>query len=66
MLADFAIHREDWTWSDIVLAVTSGGIELVGVDSRIHLFSQPYSKHSTPAYKKNFDFLLQPGQSIRH
>ena len=27
MLADFAIHREDWTWSDILLAVTSGGIK---------------------------------------
>ena len=50
MLADFAIHREDWTWSDILLAVTSGGIKLVGVDGRIHLFSRPYVKHSTPAY----------------
>ena len=60
MLADFAIHREDWTWSDILLAVTSGGIKLVGVDGRIHLFSRPYVKHSTPAYKRILTSFYNP------
>ena len=60
MLADFAIYREDWNWSDIVLAVISGGIELVGVDGRIHLFSRPYSKHSTPAYKRILTSFYNP------
>jgi len=60
MLADFAIHREDWTWSDILLAVTSGGIKLVGVDGRIHLFSRPYVKHSTPAYNRILTTFYNP------
>ena len=52
MLPEFAIHREDWTWFDIRLTVTSGGIKLVGVDGRNYLFSRPYVKHRTPAYRR--------------
>jgi hypothetical protein len=55
-----AICHEDWTWSDIPLAVTSGGIKLVGVDDRIHLFSRPYVKHSTPAYKRTLTAIYNP------
>jgi hypothetical protein len=60
MFADFAIYREDSTWSDILLTVTSGGIKLVGVDGRIHLFSRPYVKHNTPAYKRILTAFYNP------
>jgi len=60
MLADFAKHREDWTWSDIVLAVTSGGIKVVGVDGLIHLFSRPHVKHSTPSYRRILTVFYNP------
>ena len=60
MLADFAKHREDWTWSDILLAVTSGGIKVVGVDGLIHLFSRPHVKHSTPSYRRILTVFYNP------
>jgi len=50
----------DWAWSDILLAVASGGIKLVGVDGQSHLFSRHCIRHSTPAYKRILTAFCNP------
>lgn len=56
MLADFATHREEWTWSDILLMMTSVGLKVVGVDGRLHSFVRAHKKH----YKRVLSTLYNP------